>query len=281
MKGRGEARGAITIINAIAAGKGCAVGVDLRTWAEVELSSGHGIEVHLEGLENEPTSLVEMCLSSVLDRFSVQKKAVLRIRSQIPVSRGLKSSSAAANATMLATLEALEESMSDIELLRMNAEISIASGTSVTGAMDDAAASLLGGTVFTDNHARTLLKREEWTLCPRAVINVPERMIRKQGLPRERISLYRPLVEEAFQLAWNGRYVEAMGLNSLCYGAALGLDQELVLKALEAGALGAGISGTGPAVAALVTKENEKAVAAAMGPGSIAVDIYQGVPERD
>jgi shikimate kinase len=279
LKGRGEARGAITIINAIAAGKGCAVGVELSTWAEVELSSGHGVEVHLEGLEGEPTSLVEMCASAVLERFSVKKNAALNIRSRIPVSRGLKSSSAAANATILATLDALKESMSPIEVLRMNADISIASGTSVTGAMDDAAASLLGGTVFTDNFARTLLKREEWALCPRVVINVPERMIRKQGLPRERIALFRPLMKEAFQLAWNGRYVDAMCLNSLCYGAALGLDQELVMRALEAGALGAGISGTGPAVAALVNKENERAVTAAMGSGSIAVDIYQGVPE--
>ncbi|MCG7844345.1 MAG: shikimate kinase, partial [Methanomassiliicoccales archaeon] len=221
MKGRGEARGAMTIINAIAAGKGCAIGVDLRTWAEVELSGGNGIKAHLEGLEGEPTRLVELCVSSVLERFSVSKGAVLRVRSQIPVSRGLKSSSAAANATILATLNALKEDMAPIDILRLNARVSIESGTSVTGALDDAAASLLGGTVFTDNSIGTLLKREEWTLCPRAVINVPERMVRKSGLPKERIALYRPLVEEAFQMAWNGRYVEAMCLNSLCYGAAL------------------------------------------------------------
>jgi shikimate kinase len=276
--GRGQARGALTIINAIAAGKGCAVGADLSTWAEVELSPGHGTEVHLDGLEGEPTELVEMCVSSVLDRFSLKRKAVLRIRSQIPVSRGLKSSSAAANAVILATLDALGQEMAPIDILRLNAEISMRTNVSVTGAMDDAAASLLGGVVFTDNLARVLLKREVWTVCPRAVINVPERMIRKAGLPRERIALYRPVVESAFQMAWEGRYAEAMCLNSLCYGAALGLDQELPMKAMMAGALGAGISGTGPAVAALVRgKENE--VAAAMGPGSITVDIFQGGTE--
>lgn len=278
MIGRGQARGALTIINAIAAGKGCAVGVDLSTWAEVELFPGHGTEVHLDGLEGEPTELVEMCVSSVLDRFSLKKRAVLRIRSQIPVSRGLKSSSAAANAVILATLDALGQKMGATDILRLNAETSIRAGVSVTGAMDDAAASLLGGVVFTDNLARVLLKREGWTMCPRAVINVPERMIRKAGLPRERIALYRPVVETAFQMAWEGHYAEAMCLNSLCYGAALGLDQELPMKAMMAGALGAGISGTGPAVAALV-KGKEREVAAAMGPGSIAVDIFQGGKE--
>ncbi|MDD1772413.1 MAG: shikimate kinase [Methanomassiliicoccales archaeon] len=278
MIGRGQARGALTIINAIAAGKGCAVGVDLSTWAEVELSSGHGTEVHLDGLEGEPTELVEMCVSSVLERFSLKRKAVLRVRSQIPVSRGLKSSSAAANAVMLATLDALDQKMGAVDILRLNAEISMRAGVSVTGAMDDAAASLLGGVVFTDNLARVLLKREVWTVCPHAVINVPERMIRKAGLPRDRIALYRPVVETAFQMAWEGRYADAMCLNSLCYGAALGLDQELPIKAMMAGALGAGISGTGPAVAALV-KGNEKEVAAAMGPGSITVEIFQGGTE--
>lgn len=279
MKGRGEAHGAMTIINAIAAGKGCAVGVDLSTWAEVELTGGAGVQVHLEGLEGEPTELVELCVTSVLDRFSVKRGAVLRVRSRIPVSRGLKSSSAAANATILATLDALAESMAPIDLLRLNAEVSIRSGVSVTGALDDAAASLLGGTVFTDNSARTILKREDWTLCRRAVINVPDRKVRKSGLPRERIALYRPLVEVAFQMAWDGRYAEAMCLNSLCYGAALGQDQELAMRAVQAGALGAGISGTGPAVAALVTEESESSVSEAMGPGSFGVEIYQGAME--
>jgi len=276
LKGRGEARGAVSIVNAIAAGKGCAVGVDLRTWAEVELSPGSGVQVELQGLPNEPTLLTETCVNGVLERFSVNRKAVVRTGSQIPVSRGLKSSSAAANAIILATLDALGESMEDVDILRMNADASMRAGVSVTGAMDDAAASLLGGVVFTDNLAKVLLRREEWTLCRRAVIGVPERMIRKTGLPRERISAFRPLVEESFRLAWNGEYCKAMTLNSLCYGAAMGLDQEMVVKAMCSGALGAGISGTGPAVAAFVNDEREKEVAEAMGPGAISVEVFQG-----
>ncbi|MBN1109844.1 MAG: hypothetical protein JXA45_03695, partial [Methanomassiliicoccales archaeon] len=98
MIGRGEARGAVTVVNAIAAGKGCAVGVDLRTWAEVELFPGQGVEASLEGLAGEPTELVTDCVAAVLELFSVRRRAVVRTRSQIPVSRGLKSSSAAANA---------------------------------------------------------------------------------------------------------------------------------------------------------------------------------------
>ena len=86
------------------------------------------------------------------------------------------------------------------------------------------------------------------------------------------------MVEMAFQMAWNGEYLEAMNLNSLCYGAALNLDQDLAVRALMAGAIGAGISGTGPAVAAFVGGSKENAVAEAMGPEVIIVDIFHGEP---
>ncbi len=134
MIGRGEACGAVTVVNAIAAGRGCAVGVDLQTWAEVELSPGEGVAVRMEGLPEEPSALVELCVSQVLERFSVRRKATVRTGSQIPVSRGLKSSSAAANAVILATLDALGERMDDMEVLRMNARASMEAGVSVTGA---------------------------------------------------------------------------------------------------------------------------------------------------
>lgn len=277
MKGRGEAHGAVTIVNAIAAGKGCAVGIDLRTWTEVELASGEGVEVRLEGLPDEPVKLVELCVQTVLDHFSVKKKAMVRTGSQIPVSRGLKSSSAAANAVILATLNALQSELPADDVLRMNADVSIRAGVSVTGAMDDAAASLLGGVVFTDNHARTLLRRERFDLCDRVIITVPERMIRKSGLPKERIALYRPLAEEAFRLAWNGEYIKAMTLNSLIYGAALGLDQELSIKALRAGSVASGISGTGPSVVSFVDALTERQVAEAMGKDTLIAKVYQGV----
>lgn len=278
MIGKGEAHGAVTIINAIAAGQGCAVGADLRTWAEVELSPGKGVEVHIEGFDGEPSQLVGSCAEAVMEHFSRPMKAVVRTRSQIPVSRGLKSSSAAANAVILATLNALGERMGHLEVLRLNADLSVAAGVSVTGAMDDAAASLLGGVVLTDNLRRKLLRREKWTLSPRIVIGVPERQIRKSDLPKDRIAVYKPMVEKAFEMAWNRDYLGAMSLNSLCYGAALNLDQDLAVRAMMTGAIGAGISGTGPAVAAFVDGTKEKAVAEAMGPEAFIVDVFQGEP---
>ena len=109
MRGKGLSHGAGTIVNAIATGRGAAFGVDLRTEAEVELDSSGIIDVRIEGFEGEGTELAERCVRNVLAKMAKEEGygAKVTTRSQIPISRGLKSSSAAANAIVLATLDAL------------------------------------------------------------------------------------------------------------------------------------------------------------------------------
>ncbi len=68
-----------------------------------------------------------------------------------------------------------------------------------------------------------------------------------------------------------------MTLNSLIYGAALGLDQEMSIKALRAGAVASGISGTGPAVVSFVDATTERQVAEVTGKDAIIAKVYQGV----
>ena len=110
MKGTGASHGAATIVNAIANGKGAAFGLDLRTEATVELTEGSGFEVVMDGLPGESTALAERCVLGVLERVGGGRRyhAKITTRSQIPVSRGLKSSSAAANAIIFAALDALD-----------------------------------------------------------------------------------------------------------------------------------------------------------------------------
>ena len=57
----------------------------------------------------------------------------------------------------------------------------------------------------------------------------------------------------AWQRAWNGDYGGAMTLNGLVYCTALKEDVEPVLAALDEGAIGATLSGTGSAYVALAT----------------------------
>ncbi len=256
MRGKAVCNGAATIVNAIATGKGAAFGIRLRTWAEVELTDSKGIKVEIDGFKDEDPGLARRCVENVLDKFAGRESygAVVRTRSEIPVSRGLKSSSAAANAVVMATLRALGIECEPTDAIKIGTRSAIESGVSVTGAFDDACASYFGGVVLTDNTVETILKRDTMSTDLKVIIDVPSYQIRKNELPLERIRSLRKVVEIAFEHALMGDYPGAMTLNGLCYSSALDLDQSAAFDALRGGAKGAGLSGTGPATVILVSK---------------------------
>jgi shikimate kinase len=269
-------------VNAIATGKGAAFGVDLRTEAWVELDNSGKIDVEIEGFQGESDELARRCVINTLDHFQAGGRgASVRTRSQIPISRGLKSSSAAANAIVLAAIEALGEELDELEAIKIGTRSAIEAKVSVTGAFDDACASLLGGMVLTDNAKNELIRRESMPAGMKVLIHVPPFQIRKQTLPLQRIRSLSQLIDIAFAEAMAGRYAEAMMLNSLCYSAALDLETDVMMDALEKGAFAAGLSGTGPATAILVKKEDaEKLRSALHGKDFIVADIYNGKDSR-
>ncbi|MBI0583480.1 MAG: shikimate kinase [Methanomassiliicoccus sp.] len=266
MKGTGASHGAATIVNAIAMGKGAAFGLDLRTEATVELSEGDGVSVVMDGHPGESTVLAERCVQGVLERVAEGRKyhAEVRTRSQIPISKGLKSSSAAANAIVLATLDALGQEMEPLDAVRIGTRAAVEAKVSITGAFDDACACHLGGMVITDNRSEELLVHENFPDYVRVLIHIPEFTVRKADLPRERIKAVSGLVDLAFHHALEGDRHRALTLNGLCYSTALGLDPEVQLKALMNGALAAGLSGTGPATVMVVVEDKVKEFTEAM-----------------
>ncbi len=261
-KGHGKASGAGTVINAIATYKGSAFGIDLWTYAEVELGDDfRGIEGEIE-LEGEretgtDTRLIERCVESVLRKFDLPLRGYVKTRSEIPVGSGLKSSSAAANAAMVATLDAMgekqEEGMGALDAIRIGVDAALDVGVSITGAFDDACASLLGGFVITDNKKRELIKRVEKDF--EVLILVPRKKAFTVHTDVKRSRLIAPWVDIAYELALEERFEEAMTLNSFLYCAALNFDPELMVKALECGIRGVSLSGTGPSFVALVDEE--------------------------
>ena len=254
MKGRAISHGAGTIVNAIATGKGAAFGVDLKTWAEVEINDSGKIDVVIEDYPDEDISLVHRCVSEVLDKVAQGKMlgASVITRSEIPVSKGLKSSSAAANAVIFATLDALHVEMEEVEAIRIGTECARRAGVSLTGAFDDACASWIGGAVLTDNVHENILKRTKMPDNYRIVIHVPDFQIRKKDVSVERMKALGEMVDHCFSMALGKDYTKAMTLNGLCYSAALGLNPEVSVQALQNGAIAAGLSGTGPATTIIV-----------------------------
>lgn len=245
------ALGAGTIINAIATWKGAAFGIDLRTEAEVTLTDSTKILGYIE--EGGDTTLIERCVELTLSRFSLNCGANVSTKSEIPIASGLKSSSAAANAAVLATLDALGEKLDILEAVKIGVQAALDAKVTITGAFDDACASMLGGFVITDNKKKELIRRVDRD--SEVLILAPEKKVFSSGTNVARSRLIAPWVEMAYKEALAGNYEKAMTLNGFLYCAALGFSTEPMMAALEAGIEGVSLSGTGPAYTALGAPE--------------------------
>ena len=249
--GYAYAYGAGTIINAISTWKGAAFCIDLKTEAEVVLTDDKKITGYIE--ESGDTKLIERCVFLTLLRFGSKSGAKVSTKSQIPIASGLKSSSAAANATVLATLDALGETLEPMEAIKIGVQAALDAKVTITGAFDDACASMLGGFVITDNKNKELIKREE--RASEVLILAPEKQVFSSGTNVMRSRLIGKWVEMAFMEAIVGNYEKAMTLNGFLYCAALGFSTEPMMAALELGIEGVSLSGTGPAYTALGSPE--------------------------
>lgn len=250
MIGRAACRGAATIVNAIATGRGAAFGISLEADAVVEVEEGAGDIVLRDSLENP--ELASRCIRAVASKtIKRDVRGEIHLRSDIPVSRGLKSSSAVSNAVVLACARAFGSEMSDMDILLTGIEESVKAGVTVTGAFDDASACFLGGVVVTNNRSFTILKRGSIDPELEVLIHVPDRRITKSSVKGLDFSPIQSKVEQAVDLALKGEYLKAMELNSKAYAKVLDVSEDIAELARRKGALAAGISGTGPATVAL------------------------------
>ena len=265
MKGTGQAlsHGAISILNAFPTGKGGALGVDLWTRAKVSLREGPGpISGFVSSLPEESNMFAIAVVQKTLEHYGYERKLQGEVitSSNIPVAVGLKSSSAAANAVTLATASAIDEKIDDDTLVGIGIDASIESGVSLTGAYDDSFASYHGGAVLTDNDHRKVEKILKIPKDLKVLMLVPPRKTRTGQLDRTRFAPIRRISEMAYGEASNGHVWDALTLNGLAVASILGEDPRPALSAIEAGALGAGLSGKGPSVAAVVDEKTLKPV---------------------
>ncbi len=261
------AHGAATIINAIALGKGAAFGVDLWTRSEVQLTDEPSvIRAEIVSDPKESTLLIEKTAARVLRHFGLEKRFGVKIKtlSNIPIARGLKSSSAAANATALATTAALGKTLGDLEIIKLGVEAAFDAKVTVTGAFDDACASFFGGIAITDNSKREIIKQLHLPKDLTVLFHVPPQKSYTINSNVDRLRTLKPLVEIAFEQALEGKVWEALTLNGLIYSSASKLNTTIAIDALAAGAVAAGLCGKGPAVTAVVPIDKVDLVEAAL-----------------
>ncbi|MEF8814641.1 MAG: shikimate kinase [Halovenus sp.] len=250
MEGQASAPAAGTVLNALATGTGSAFAIDEYTTATVSLTDAAAVEGTVAGDPDADTRLVERCVALTTARVGDGEGGTVRTESEVPMAAGLKSSSAAANATVLATLDALDaaNNISSAEAARIGVAAAREVGVTVTGAFDDASASMLGGVTVTDNEADEVLAREEvsWDVL---VWTPPERAYSADA-DVEQCRAIAPMADLAADLALASEYERAMTVNGLAFCAALGFDPSPMVEAMP-DAAGVSLSGTGPSFVAV------------------------------
>jgi shikimate kinase len=275
MKATALCHGAASIVTAFATGKGGAYGIGLKNRTSVDLDGSGTIESNVNGKDGVGVALAEAAVRRTLERFGVEYSgAKVSTESDIPYAAGLKSSSVAANAIVLATAAAVAKERGEVrrerltkstsrqaiivdgrevtaqELIDLGIDAAFDAKVTVTGALDDASAAYLGGYTLTDNLKRRIIYHggmEGLTV----LIHLPDNEIHSADIDA---SLPKALAKEV-DLVWEearmGRIYAAITLNGLIHSAAFGLSPEAAVLALKAGAIAAGLSGTGPATVAL------------------------------
>jgi len=246
---RATIHSAISIVNAIATGKGAALGISKKVNVEMETSHGNGIIIEVEN-KSMSSRLINKVIRKIVSKNELSKtKLKISLDSEVPTGYGLKSSSAISTAVAMVCAKLFKPGMSDFEILNTGVNASIETKVSLTGAYDDACACYYGGFVVTDNYKKKLIRSEKCFNHVSAVIFIPKS--RKRGNVRK-LKTFSDDFEQAWNLAKKSDYWNAMNLNGIATSTILSSEPEIILKLIENGAIGASVSGNGPSIAAIV-----------------------------
>ncbi len=263
MTGTGISYGAISVLNAIPCGIGSTIGIDLRTEAVFEPTDG-GIRITLVDRPGMNDRLVRQCVRETLKAIGKEVPGYdLTIRSQIPPSRGLKSSSSVCNAVISAVLDHFGETMDPVDVVKLGVECAIYCKVTITGAFDDACGCHLGGLVVTDNSRREIISRKGMERYD-VIVCSPEREITKDKVD---VSAYRALKEKYEKLAQSiaNDPLRVLEENGRAVAGIIGMDDSVVSKAKGLGAIAGGVSGTGPAIAIVCEPGTGRKIAEGLG----------------
>ena len=245
MSGIGESHGCISVLNGIVDGTGAVIGIGLLTEAAYD-ERGTEPFVRVIGEETDD-NLARICVRRALERIGRNPHVdyQLTIKSQIPPSRGLKSSSSVCNAIVKAVMDAYHVDMDIMEIIKLGVECAKEAKDTVTGSFDDACGCELGGYIVTRNYENRIVKKEPFGKYD-VVLCSPE--YTKTQVPKEAYQAVAPEMREIQKVAETD-VLKALTMNGRLIARVTGEGTELIDRALELGALAAGISGTGPAVA--------------------------------
>jgi len=252
-KAKAIVRGAVSLVSAIATKKGATLGISLKVEAIVETRPGKGIIIQSKN-KTLSSRLINKTVEKILTKKELQQnKITINLESEIPTGYGLKSSSAISSAVALACAKIFKPNLTDQQIMLAGVDASIESKISITGAYDDACSCYFGGFNVTDNSKKKIIHSEKIPSHLMVIIFIPKN--RKRGNVKN-LKTLSAVFDNAWKLAKNSNYWEAMIINGLATSAILNSDPKIITNLLEKGAIAASVSGNGPAIAAIVKKEN-------------------------
>jgi shikimate kinase len=222
--------GAVSLVNAIANKKGATLGISLSVEAILETSPGKGIVIQSKN-KTISSRLINKTVEKILTKKELeQNKITLSLESEIPTGYGLKSSSAISSAVALACAKVFKPKFTDQQILLAGVDASIESKVSITGAYDDACSCYFGGFNVTDNAKKKIVCSEKIPSNLIAIIFIPKN--RKRGNVKN-LKTLSTVFENAWTLAKNSNYWEAMIINGLATSTILNSDPKIITNLLK------------------------------------------------
>jgi shikimate kinase len=266
VRGLGRSSGAVTVVNALPTGVGCAIGIQRYVTASVDLERSDRSSLKCDPSESS-TPLVRAAVATGLEKFgeAVPFRATIRLRSELPVAKGLKSSSAVATSILLSVAGAFRAAPTSSDLAQLAADVNRAVGLSATGAFDDALAGLRSGFVLTDNRRDCLLAVTPAPAAWTAVVYLPPGVHPPSPQWKSRFEVAAEEGQRIVESARAGDFAAAMRRNSDLVESVMGYDFRRLRERMQAsGAVAVGVSGLGPALVALVPHDRSSEVLAAL-----------------
>ncbi len=261
MRVKATVHGAISLVNAIATGKGATLGISTKAESTVSITDGTGI---ILTSKNRPMTsrLIQQVIKKIVTKRQLEKfKLHVNLETDIPVGYGLKSSSAISSSVALACSKIFKPDLSDSKIILAGVDASIETKVSLTGAYDDACGCFYGGFNVTDNYKRKLILRKNAPKDLNAIIFIPNK--RKRGKVKQ-LKDFAVIFEEAWMLAKNSDFWNAMILNGFTASTILKSEPKIISDMIRKGALGASVSGNGPAFAVVANNKNSATIKKAL-----------------
>jgi len=257
MRVKATVHGAISLVNAIATGKGATLGISTKAESTISITNGTGITLTSK---NRPMTsrLIQQVIKKIVPKRQLEKfKLHVNLETDIPVGYGLKSSSAISSSVALACSKIFKPNLSDSKIILTGVDASIETKVSLTGAYDDACGCFYGGFNVTDNYKRKLILRKNAPKDLNAIIFIPNK--RKRGKVKQ-LKDFAVIFEEAWMLAKNSDFWNAMILNGFTASTILKSEPKIISDMIRKGALGASVSGNGPAFAVVTNNKNSTTI---------------------